>query len=364
MKTGILTFHNCTNYGAVFQTYALWKTVGNLQKEPVEVIDYENRKISSEFQLKAAQNDTSVKGLIRRVLMVPYQKRKCELFRGFLDKHKMTSARRYNSSTLAECETEYENIIFGSDQIWNLSLTGGDFHYYGDFTSKAKKIAYAASTGSYDLKNADEKVERYLRDFTALSSRERRDQQILKERYGFAAEHVLDPTFLLDAEDWRSIKSEMPVPKEYILLYLISPRQKDFRFAKELGKRTGLPVLYVNYSYKFQPGVKNLRAVSPENFLYLLDRARYVVTNSFHGTALSVNLNKDFFCQISSDRAASNTRIEEVLDRLGLSSRCIHDDEQIQPQVVQNWDGVNERIEKEREESIQYLLHAFGKYEK
>lgn len=361
MKTGILTFHNCTNYGAVFQTYALWKTTDALTGGGAEVIDYENPKISTRLQVETAKKSRSLKGLIRRGLMVPYQQQKNTLFGEFLKRQGMLSERRYSAETLEQCGEIYDQVVFGSDQIWNLTLTGEDYHYFGAFSPKVKKVAYAASVGNFDLSRCMDTVGVYLKEFAALSTREERDQQLLRKQYALPVQHVLDPTFLLEKEQWSRLEEPCQVPERYILLYLISPTPDDFVYAQELSKQTKLPVLYISYSYRWQSGVKNLRRVSPGNFLYLLDHAEYMVTNSFHGTALSINMKKDFYCQLPARKAQSNVRAEEILARFGLESRILRDNDTICPSAVEHWAQVNERLEEARRESLRYLREALEK---
>ncbi len=358
MKTGILTFHNPANYGAAFQAYALWKTVSEMPGQMAEIIDYENPQISAEAQLRKMAADRSVKGLVKKVIAYPYMRRKQALFQAFLRAQGCVSQTRYVRDSLHESAGGYDTVVFGSDQVWNLDLTGQDWNYFGAFSKDTRKVAYAASVGSCDLSARLDRVKPYLESFAAISCREQLDQRMLEEKIGIAAEHVLDPTFLLPAESWRSLEKPIKVPEAYILLYLISPQESDFGYARELSEQTGLPILYVNYSYRRARGVRNLGAVSPENFLYLLDHARYMVTNSFHGTALSINLQTDFYCQLPSRKGRGNARAQEVLERLGLTDRCLYDDSKIAPRPVENWEQAHKQLALERQASKQYLYSA------
>ncbi len=358
MKTGILTFHNPANYGAAFQAYALWKTLSEMPGVSAEIIDYESPRISTAAQLRKMAADNSLKGLVKKVIAYPYLHRKQELFQAFLREQNCVSKTGYNADSLPDCEKDYDTVVFGSDQVWNLDLTGQDWNYFGAFSEHVRKIAYAASVGSCNLSAQLGRVKPYLESFDAISCRECLDTKTLEEAVCSEVAHVLDPTFLLTAESWRSLAKPMKIPKAYILLYLISPQEPDFAYARDLAKQTGLPILYVNYSYRRALGVHNLGAVSPENFLYLLDHARYMVTNSFHGTALSINLQKDFYCHLPSRKGRTNARASEVLERFGLTERCLYDDSRITASSVKDWEQVQCQLEMERRASKQYLYSA------
>lgn len=357
MKTGILTFHDCINYGALLQAYALWKTAGSLTGA-AEVIDYKNPRITTRLQIERDMKDRSPKGLVKRVLTVPYRRKKNALFEDFAKKQGMLSARAYDRQTIGSCDGEYDSILFGSDQIWNLTLTGVDENYFGAFAKKSRKIAYAASVGGFDLGKNLERTGGMLKEFSALSTRENRDRALIEEKCGLKVSQVLDPTFLLKKEQWLSLEERIETPQKYILLYLISPVKEDFAYAKALGRRTGLPVLYINYTYRPEAGMKNLRAVAPGQFLYLLNHAQYVVTNSFHGTALSINLEKDFYCQMPARKEKSNVRAGEILSRCGLEKRIVRDGDVIVPEAVEDWGYVRAQLDKARRASLAYLREA------
>lgn len=358
MKTGIFTFHNPTNYGAAFQAYALREAVSRITDQDVEIIDYTNPRISAGFQLQALKQNHSAKGIVKQIIALPYMKRKLQMFQAFLKTHGNLSQVAYDHSSIHTCQQVYDTVIFGSDQIWNLNLTDSDWNYYGDFSNQVRKIAYAASIGNFDLRTVAADAQEKLGAFSALSCRESTTCAELAEVFGIPSAHVLDPTLLLTGEDWRKLKQPIKTPEEYILLYLISPQARDFRFAKQLSHQTGLPVLYVNYSFKKYPGVRNLGAVSPESFLHLLDSAKYVVTNSFHGTVLSVNLHKDFFCQISAKRGKSNHRVLDIIGQLELQDRCLYDDSQITVKCSPDWNRVDLLLEQKRMHSKEFLKRA------
>lgn len=355
MKKGILTFHNCANYGAAFQAYALWRTLGRLTTDPVELIDYTNPKISTQAQINRMEAERALPRRLKNLIALPYVRRKYAHFQSFLSTQARLSPVSYTSETLKTCQDEYDTVFFGSDQIWNMELTGNDLSYYGAFSNRVHKIAYAASLGKGDIRSHAAQVEPLLRQFDAIATREARDQKELEEVFGIRAQHVLDPTMLLRSTDWLALEAPIKTPERYVLLYLISPQKGDFDFAKQLGRELGMPVLYVSYSWKSCPGVVNLHDVTPQQFLYLLHHAQLMVTNSFHGTVLSINLQKDFYWQNHARAGRANARTTEILDQLALSDRAVTDNRAQAPCEIADWSAAMERLDRARAESMDYL---------
>lgn len=358
MKKGILTFHNCANYGAVFQAYALWRTLSSLSSDTVELIDYTNPKISTSAQINRMENEHALSKKIKNLIALPYIKRKNKCFQSFLRTQAHVSENNYTSENISNCEKEYDTVFFGSDQIWNMELTGNDLRYYGNFSNRVHKIAYAASLGKGNIRNSTVEIGSLLQQFDAIATREKRDQNELKEIFDIDVQHVLDPTLLLEASDWIKLESPIRIPERYVLLYLISPRKSDFSFAKQLGKKLGLPVLYVSYSWKRYPGVVNLHQVSPEQFLYLLHHAQLIVTNSFHGTVLSINFQKNFYWQNHARAGRANARVTEILEYLDLNDRIVTDGVAVSSYEIKDWSVPMERLRQKRKDSLNYLCQT------
>lgn len=359
MKIGIITFHNAVNYGAVLQAYALRKSLKIITGFDAEVIDYLNPKISVDRQIYRMKNNYSVKGIVKQIVSLPFLKKRNLLFKEFLNKNVFLSNMRYDEKNISELNYDYDVLVFGSDQIWNLFLTGDDFHYYGDFIVNSKAVAYAASFGNFDLRIGPERIKDFLERFDAISVREKEDIKSLRQYLEVDAEHVVDPTFLLCKDNWYEIEEKIITPKKYILLYLVSPTKNDFLLARKIKKSTRLPIVYINYNYKYSFGMKNMKNVSPSNFLFLLHHADFVITNSFHGVALSINYNKNFYWINSPVKGKSNKRILEILERWGLE-QCIVTEKSLPDSRVFNisWSDVNNYIKNERLRSIDFLRKA------
>lgn len=186
---------------------------------------------------------------------------------------------------------EYDYVITGSDQVWNMRIVKTSEalrFYYLMFTDKDKRVNYAPSFGLSELEQKEKHIHKEgLMGFNMLSCREEAGCKIIRDLTGREAEHVLDPTLLLNAEDWRKFESrpDYDIPEHYTLAYFLGGMK---RYEDDLKKTAGdLPVIDI---LDFENEAFCL--TGPREFVYLIDHAECVLTNSFHATIFSVNLRK------------------------------------------------------------------------
>lgn len=355
MKCGVLTFHKTTNYGAVLQVYALMRTIENLKDIDCEIIDYRCEAVEQRY--KILRKYGTIKDAVKALMCAVPNSRLKRKFSTFLRKYCNLSA-PIVPKELLEKSNDYDAIIVGSDQIWNPKLTGNDENYFLPFHTSCKKIAYAASFGSFD----DEKQIRYyfekdISDFTAISLREMDVVKYLDHTEIYDIQQVLDPTFLMNRNEWKKIFIKDRLVKEkYILVYKMMDAEGLFDFARKLGKEKGLSIIYLTHSAKRERGMKNIFTASPEEFLNYLYYAEVVVTSSFHGTALSINLNKEFYYALDRKNLTANRRIESLVTLLSLQNRNILCQENGKTNI--NWIAINQKLDEQRGRSKEFLRKA------
>ena len=318
MKVGILTFTHTINYGAVLQAYALQETVRSFGAN-AEIIEYINKEIE-EKEKNLGLKKLSFKGLIREIIMGRGLRKKIKAFEDFESNH-IISGKLLNDATLDEVNSYYDAFITGSDQVWNMSITKGDWHYFLDFVNDSNKIiSYAPSFGNKPFpKQYYSKAAEMLMRFKALSVREVYGQNLIREICGRESEVVLDPTLLLSKSEWQERISFVPSIRNYILVYFPHNKKQVFDFVKRLKNKTGLPVVYLSISPKIQIGTKTIYDASPDEFLGWMLHADYIVTGSFHGTAFSINFEKQFYYEPSGE----GSRIDNIVKLCGVEERSI-----------------------------------------
>ncbi len=358
MKLGILTFPDSTSYGAVLQMYALYRKVQKLGAQP-EIIHYHNSYMKAQCHTTAMQGTGTLRKKLRLYAKNMMHAKQKQRFKRFEKQLQMYPRRPISCrEELAALKDRYDGVICGSDQVWNPDITGSDMGYFLDFCSETtKRIAYAPSFGIIEFPQAfREKIRQHLLKFHALSAREKPGKELVEDLTGKSAPLVLDPTFLLQQQDWEELEEKHPAAREdYILYYTVRRSDSLLKFCLEKAQEKGLKVVYIGGNPFKQLKNKKLRYaydLSPGQFLYLMHHAKYVVTNSFHGTAFSIHYKKDFFLELSS---LTNSRLQQIVETTGLQDRVIGPDCTDKPV---DYDRVYRRLEPEKALSAAYLKEA------
>lgn len=268
----------------------------------------------------------------------------------------------------------YDVIFVGSDQVWGpMSLYAG-FYNLLFVDESVPKFSYSSSFGkSLIMRHQKKGVANFLNKLDSIGVRETRGAEIVKELTGRDASVVADPTLLLSRDEWEKeiIMSDAAIGEPYILCYMLGPRQDNRAAVMRLGKELGLKVLTFNHMDWYEPadeGFGDIQNYDSDclDFVKLLSNAEFVVTDSFHCTAFSIIFHKKFltFYRLRPiDIKSSHSRIESILDLLGLSDRAVKltgDDCNIVSllQKTPNWDDVDNRLNNLRRESMVFLKQS------
>ena len=331
MKIKTITCHDCYNFGASLQAYALQTHLASLGHE-VEIINYKPDYLSGHFNMWAVSNPVFNKPLIKQLYLLaklPGRLRSLsrkKVFDEFTAKY-LYLTRRYNSYEELKADAPAVDVyIAGSDQIWNtLFRNGRDAAFYLDFGKpEVKRISYAASFSTPDVApEYREFVRHELKNFDHISIREKTSLPLLKSLGRPDGVAVCDPVFLLSREHWEDMinQSSHVIPKEkYILLYL-SDRGKNIEtIAKKIREITGWKIYAVG-AITASYADKNFTNASPLNFLTLIRNAQIVVSNSFHATAFSLIMHTKF-CVVNRIEGI-NERMKSMLEDFGIAERLI-----------------------------------------
>lgn len=348
-KIGILTFYHTTNYGALLQMYALYHSIAE-KCGNTEIIRYTCDAVERRENLSLLKSKNPKQFLRTLLLKVPnYIKRKN--FRKFEENKFVFSEQIYTAETLSKLNEEYDSVIVGSDQVWNFKLTGNDMGFFLTGVSDIKKYAYAASFGSESIDvSTTPKIGESLKEFDLISVRETSAVDIVNNVCGIKPYFVLDPTFLLTADEWRGIAGKKnKKEKPYILLYLIQNKKKTIAYAKKIAMKNGWNVKYINISPYHASNVDNIRSADPNEFLKLIDNASLVITGSYHGLALSVNLGKPVYYELSEKQNNYNARISSLISTLEMEECKLDYENNDIPDI--KYDKIQKKLSVLREQS-------------
>lgn len=347
-KIGILTFHYADNYGAVLQAYALRKIMNSLPNCKAEIINY----IPEWFVYHPYKSDKHAKYLLE-------EKRRC-VERFLMDECGICTPK------ISEVRgKDFDYYCVGSDQVWNLEIPiAKDLEYFlPHLDSDAVRIAYAASIGMEVEKINKSVFETYLPQFKKISLREGSYIEYINQICNVNCEEVLDPTLLLDKRDYESLlaqdkREEVP----YILFFwyeLDDSLMKGVEFANTLSRKYGISIIHsiMNApSYMFCNNAGCMMYEGIEGFLWYVKHAKFVVTNSFHGSIFAIQFAIPFYIFISEIR---RSRLDNLIKTLGIEERVVKG--YVNPSEINDnidFGSIRNKIEMGTKHSIDFLKEA------
>lgn len=364
-RVAIMTWYTYMNYGSALQAYALKHTINKMGY----LVDFVNYNPSlAEWEKKPFSYSgifATGKNFLHDLVVKPdfsnYDTDREQLYLEFRHKYFTETESVQSPQELHSLNSKYDAFVCGSDQVW--SPLCFDPSYYLDFVDLAeKKIAYAPSMGTDNIKESDIKkyIKSLLDQFAHLSCREDVGAKLIESLTGKRCEHVLDPTLLLDANEWGRVanKSFETGSEKYCLAYFLGDNKTNWSLAKFIAKSKGLDLLLVPVSgrdYKKQEAISS--PVGPEELLNLFWGADYICTDSYHGLLFSINFKKDFsvFNRFSySDSRSQNSRIDSCLEMFDLKWRKVAKRSDFLDKPI-NYDDIDARLKQQKMLSLDYL---------
>ena len=360
MEIKVITRHFPTNYGSLLQSIATQMLLTRLGHN-CEIIDYVNPE---EHGLRAVMNSLKSKPFWKRnlitkaaylILRYPSEKL-AEIKFAKMRNHYLRLTRRFKEgSELSDIKADV--FMTGSDQVWGPTTDKTyDPAYFLSFVKDGKKIAFASSFGKKGFADSDERnIRKLLEDYDDIAVREDTAISLLNSMGIKEAKQVLDPTLLIDKSEWNTLAKDEKTAKDYVLVYQLHNNPDLEHYALEFSKKVGLPLKRVSPSlHQFNRGGKFEYLPSLGHFLSLIKNCKYLITDSFHGTAFAINFNKQFI-EIMPNNGTGG-RNQSILKLLGLSNRIVQDvnDFSIVEEII-DYNRVNQILAQERKKSIQIL---------
>lgn len=361
MKIEIITLHRITNFGSLLQTYATQHYIEKLGYK-AEVLDFVPEGIS--FKRGIWPKGGSVwKKTIKFIPLFLCNVAQFHMCNTFLKKNIHLSKKRYKSyEELVKDIPRADIYLSGSDQVWNTqnnNPTNDLQAYYLCFVpNDVRKIAYAGSFGKTEFTEEEKnKIHRWLCRYQAISVREDTAVETLKD-LGVVGQHVVDPTLLLSAEEWAKFCNKKAPNSGYVFVYNLNRNKLLESIAVKIAKQKGLRIVNFADTFEFIKGAKNRLNNTAIDFLNYISHADFVVTDSFHGTAFSLNFERQFLCVAA---PKYNCRLESILRLTGLlENRMVYSEKQAMEEAERELDyiEISERLETARIKSRDFLKCA------
>lgn len=351
-KIGILTICNAHNYGSALQAFALKNIIQRLSNSAhVENVNYDPKYLSYQYNIFSIKVYGRYPGLTNKIIHLIWRSvfildriKKYNAFKRFFRKYVSNGKKIDTTDELEKYISDFDIMVCGSDQIWNTDITEGyDRCFYLDFPStKYKKVSFASSIGRDNIDpKYEKKIKQALNTFDAISVREEDSRKMLKTFLGNKDIRVdLDPTLLLEAKVYEGIAmnskllNSKKIPKKYIFTYILQDNKNIDKTVEFVSAALGLPIVSIGKRRRFKDETVIMNA-GPEDFLYLIQRADYVITNSFHGTVFSI-INKKQFCVIP--HLTTGSRMCNLLNKLGAEDRIITNSKQVGGNILEKID--------------------------
>lgn len=369
-KIGIITYHAAYNYGSVLQAIATQEVVRQLGYIP-EIINY--RMIEQRRFYSLYRKNYGIKNWVKDIMQFPIcnkRKQRAELFEKFIAERMNLSEEFSDPSQFKKISRMYDVIISGSDQIWNkhsCELEHNEWKFMNPYLlvgAQCKKISYASSIAQM----SDEEIKKILpalKDICKISMREEESAKRIGLIFKRKISTVLDPTFLLTRSEWLNLLNIKDEKEENYILYYsldgIVDMKKRINYLVEYAKKRNLRLVMVT-PYSYLPRKEKFVELCPESgpieFITLLMKAKTVITDSYHGTILSVNFKKDFYSLCK--QGGAEFRKTDILKRIGLSERVVYNIADFLQKEYKCIDyiTVEKRVMELREMSKNYLVGA------
>jgi len=371
-KIAILTQPLKTNYGGILQNYALQQVLKKNGHVPITIDrKYAQRSflgtILSRYKQKVKRVLTanSVKIFSAKELNTIAKNSNVFISQNIRTTSKLNTQEKFDKHLSSAA---YSTFIVGSDQVWRPKYSPNIYNYFLDFLEDdvTKKIAYAASFGTDEWEFSEietKNIKALIEKFNGVSVREDAGVKLCSNFLDIKAYHVLDPTLLLEKMDYMILFKNLNLPENNgIYTYVLDRDDKKNSIITAIENKLDLT------SFFCQPktSILNPKSFNIEDYVYpkveewikgFYD-AKFVVTDSFHGTIFSIIFNKPFVAIVNKERGAS--RFESLLNLLGLQDRLVYNnDKKIINELIEtpiDYKEVNDRLIKLKESSLNFLV--------
>lgn len=352
-KIGIITlYYNNDNYGGIAQAYALNKYIENLgydselisyKRSPVHIPSFEERvkneglisvirskmeMLPEKVRLKIATKYAAKRYGAELVSNLKQRKDAFQRSREFV-KHSEV----YTEETISNCIGMYDCYVSGSDQIWKPGVLQSPY-VFEFLPGEYKRISYASSitVTDYPLQYGDY-MKKCLAPYSWISVRETSAKEYLEKLLKRSVDVVVDPTFLLDEDEWSNVANERIIKEHYLFVYLLGEDFKQRKIITHYAKERKLKIVTLPHvegkvrAADIGFGDYQLYDVDLSDFFSLIKYADCVCTDSFHAVVFSNIFETDFLAferVVLSRKANMNSRMDTLLEMLGERSKFVY----------------------------------------
>ncbi len=387
-KIGIITITRDENYGNRLQNYAVQEIIKKLGFEAETIINTTANGFNSVAsradiykKLKPTHLLRAINARLRNKLMIKndrdgilkslFWKLSCKDKISAAVKQRKIAFLNFNHRNIIFSRTtisldhidkaglnHYEYFVCGSDQIWNPYYPQTSMIDFLQFAPKSKRIAYAPSFGVDHIpEHKKEHYRQWLRDIPYLSIREQQGAAIIKDLTGRDATVLVDPTLMLSKDEWMAIAQKPSISNKgkYVLTYFLGNETNEYQSTiRDIAARSSCKIINLADIREFES-----YAVDPAEFVYLINNAELVCTDSFHGAVFSIIMRTHFivFDRLE-DGHSMGSRLENLLSNFGMEERLFRNIRKIEDVFNTDFSNVERIIAVEQNKAWSFLSSA------
>lgn len=376
-RCGIFSiFYKNYNYGGQLQAYAMCKAIEKIggyseqicyvrkntfYMHKVKTVLKKSRKVRFNYYWRYFN-----RFLLKYNIKAEFTK---NIIKKFDEFYKMVPhSKVYNHENIIDVSNDYDVFISGSDQVWNPDNCTDEW-FFNFLPVGKRRVAYSASIGKERIEEKEKvRLKPLIDKYEYIGVRENEAKTLLNSFVDKDIKVVLDPVMLLSMDEWKVFdKWDFLKGEKYICAYLVSYEKKVMKKILNYANKLKMKIVFITdprnvlnqnpkgFWVPFEDGV------GPEEFVALLLNAKYIFTNSFHGTAFAINFNKEFFTFYSrpiEDKENLNSRINTVLDNFEMRDRLTFLDEDLSLEKLQSnidYERVKLLLERKRNDCLKFL---------
>ena len=353
MKIGILSMQKVMNYGSFLQGFALKKIIEGLGHQ-CEFIDitpgriFPELKRSYSFLLQKLFERYFKWDVLTRVYYT-------YLFR-----------RRFRDEFFRELEVNkhtiqhFDVVVIGSDEVFNFAQHipwGYTPQLYGRVSNAEKVISYAGSFGHTTMDDIQrfgvkKELSELMSSMAGISVRDQNSFDIVKELTGREPIVNIDPVLLYDYTPWVHPVNR----KDYIIVYSYPNRIKnreEIAAIKTFARQQKKKLISIGFYF---PWCDETIVPHPFEVLGYMKGADYIITDTFHGSVMSLKFNRPF---VSLVRSTNQQKMISLLSQFQLTDRIVDNMALLDKTMLKSIDYnyVNSILKIEKERSLNYLKH-------
>lgn len=346
-SVAIITTHHEPNYGNKLQNYALQTILQRLGYNVETINDARSWPDLTSWRA----NKKALLHFFIRFRTLPWHVKFAKFFLWSKMHINYSKVNIHSDVDMVGLADEYDFFVVGSDQIWNPEWRRFSNKFgFASFARAEQKVAYAPSLGvSEMLPEREEEYKSFLQNWKALSCREYEGAKIIETLSGKPCPVLPDPTLLLTVNDWRKLSQRPRIKGEYAVIYMIGIMIDDYaEYISMFKERTGLKIINISNDVQWAGS-------GPNEFIGLIQNARYVITDSFHGSVFALQFHRPItlFQRIQNNEKDKLSRIRTLFRHADIP---FEEGKSICEYHHLDWAKIDNAIEQKRQSGIKYLL--------